>query len=422
MANKIKDFWQSISLHDRKLIRWTAIVCYTILMVSLILLFFFSRHLKPTEELPDTTAKHEAPKEQPPVELPNPPQGSQELMAGLDSFDTHAHRELATIYAEREDFDKSILHARRIAPWLEEDLEFQGQIGQTFLKAGNPGEAIPHLEKALKLGGKTPELLADLALAKYRAVNVDSGITAIRAAEVAFPDNPLLMTHEAAMFGEAKSHGDVAETLFHKLLQKFPKYPEAHYQYGRFLMNQGNFGSSLKEIQQALSEDALDPRFHARLGMVYFHLNRDNDAERAYRTALAMNPRDYNTWFNLGELNLSLANETDRPALFAQKTREALEDYLTTLANHPDHPEAHYRVGVILSTNKEYREAIRHLQMALQSDPYSVRVLVQLATAWEALGDQVKAWDYAQQAYEIDPFNILVADQYRRLKQNGTKG
>jgi len=209
----------------------------------------------------------------------------------------------------------------------------------------------------------------------------------------------------------------VGDRKFQNLVKQFPRFAEARYQYGRFLMNQGNYASSLRELQDAIHLNALDPRIHARLGMALFHLGRDREAEINYKTALAMNPRDYNTWFNLGELQLSLANESDRPSVFSQRTREALEAYLTALANHPDHPEAHYRVGIILSTNHQYREAILHLQQALQDDPQSVRVLVQLAAAWEALGNKAEAWDLVQQAYQIDPFNQLVIDQFRRLKK-----
>jgi len=431
MANKLKTTWQSISPQDRKLIKLTAVVCYLILMVSLVSLFMFARTIKPHPQGPDSTATKPTQEqtdsaktaegkvgETKPSEeaLPPPPPGAQELLAGLDSFDTRAHRELAKIYAERQDFDMSILHAKRIAAQLEEDLEFQGDIGKTYLAAGNPAEAIPHLLKAIKLGNKSAEILADLALAKFRGQNADSGLASIAQAIKQFPDNALLETHETAMYGEAKDKGNGGEAKFRKLVQRFPKFAEAHYQYGRFLMNQGNYASSLKELQTAKILAPLDPRTHARLGMALFQLGRDPEAERSYKTAIAMNPRDYNTWFNLGELKLSQANESDRPSVFTQDTREALEYYLTALANHPDHPQAHYRVGVILNANHQNREAIRHLEVALQAEPHSLRALIQLATAWEALGDKAKAWEYVQQAYEIDPFNKLVADEFKRLK------
>lgn len=421
MLRKVQKIWQDLSPHDRKLVRWTAIVCYVITMGTLVFLYMMAKNAPPAEptmpvDSVQTAQELPVEAEENLEELPPPPEGAQELLAGLDSFDTRAHRELARIYAERQDLASSIQHARRIAPWFEEDLEFQGQIGRTLLLSGNPGEAIPHLERAIRLGGKTPDVLADLALAVFRSKGAEAGLKAVQEAMQEFPDNALLSTHEAAMFGESMDRADAGDALFQKLIRRYPHFAEARYQYGRFLMNQGNYASSLRELQLAIRLDPLDPRMHARLGMANFHLGKDTEAERAYKTALAMNPKDHNTWFNLGELHLSVANETEWAPVFAARTRAALEAYLTALANHSQHPEAHYRVGVILNANRANREALRHLELALQADPRSVKVLIQIATAWEALGEKAKAWDFVQQAYELDPFNQLVVSQYRRLR------
>lgn len=427
---KLKQLWQELNPKDRKLVLGTGIACTLVLVVSLAVLFLYTRTHTPETELPplDTisqdslAAKPEGLEDSSLTSLPeailSPSTSGEEILTGLDSFDTQAHRELSRIYAEKADYQGSLTHAHRIAHWLEEDLEFQGHLGQTYLKAGSPQEAIPYLRKAIQLGGETAELSADLALALFRGLHPDSGLISIRNALQKHPNHPLLRTHEAAMFGESKDRNSQGETLFRKLAQDFPHFPEARYQFGRFLMNQGNYASAQRELESALRLEPLDPRYHARMGMAQFYLGQDHKAQASYKTALAMNPRDYNTWYNLGELYLSQANESETPSRFALKTREALEAYLASLALRADHADAHYRVGTILNTNRSHREAIRHLEQALRKDPQSVRVLVQLAAAWEALGSPSKAWDFVQKAYEIDPFHQLVVAQYRRLKQS----
>jgi len=74
-------------------------------------------------------------------------------------------------------------------------------------------------------------------------------------------------------------------------------------------------------------------------------------------------------------------------------------------------------VGTLLNFNKQHREAILHLQKALSANTRSVPVLLQLAAAWESLGDRAQAWDYIQQAYELDPFNKVLISQIVRLKK-----
>lgn len=84
---------------------------------------------------------------------------------------------------------------------------------------------------------------------------------------------------------------------------------------------------------------------------------------------MAINPADYNTWFNLGELYLSQANEASTASQVKVKTHAALECYLAALALAPSLHAAHFRTGMILNGNAQYREAIQHLEFALNEDP-----------------------------------------------------
>ena len=365
MITKIKLFWQQISDKDRRMIRWTLLVCAGILSVSFVALILYVKFVPSVAvddlELGDSNAWVDTESENLEVGLADiPPLPGGEIFASLDSFNNSAHKELAKIYLERRLFSKSLLHAERIAPWMEEDLEFQGQIGSTYLQAGRPHEAIAPLELALQKHRDNAELWADLALARFRGMQGDSGISTIEKAMEKFPNNPLLLTHRAAMLGEVRHRNATGEKIFQNLLKQFPNYAPARYQFGRFLMNQSNFGSAYRQLLAAQKLDPFDSRIHARIGMAQFYLGRDKEAEKSYKTALAMNSLDYNTWFNLGELYLSLAYENTTPSGFKAYTRLALEAYLTTLAHQPEHYDAHYRVGSILNINKQNREAILH--------------------------------------------------------------
>jgi len=440
MLGKLKNLWAGIPDHDRKLIRLTAMISGVILVASLVLLYMMTKDAHPAEN-PAHTEKHphsdstatDSAKHKDSIshdmesstadahEESLSEDSASQILAGLDSFDTEAHRDLSLLLARSRDYDRSLQHAERVAPWLEHDLEFQGLLGSTYLSAGKPAEAIPHLQKIVDKGSATPEQLNDLALAKYRGESQKSGLESIRSALAKHPNSPLLQTTQASMMGDDKDNGRKADSLFQSILKKNPLFAEAHYQYSRFLMNQGNYASSLKAATQARKLNPLDPRVHARYGMACFYTDRDAEASDAYRTALAMNPKDYNTWYNLGELEFSLANESDRPSVFAQKTREALEAYLTTLSLRPRHFDAQYRTGVILNANQQYREAIQHLQVALEGNPHSVPVLLQIATAWEALDAPGKALEIVQQAYSIDPFHKVSADLLKRLSAKNRK-
>ncbi len=439
MRNPLQAFWANIPGEDRKLIRITVIACAVILLASLASLFLYTRYSSHGDD-PAAQAKSDSSSGAP---IPLPDSGADEVAGtdsskgdtlmqpdaaqavagkfsgeGMDSFDAEAHRQLMSIAASKYEFSRSLAHLQRIEGRYRSEPGFLAEAGRIYLEGGFPTEAIPRLAEALAQKND-PQVAADLALAQFRANAVDSARQRIERALRDFPGNPLLLSHQAAMMGEAGNADEKrkANVLFLELLRKHTDFAEGHYQYGRYFMNQGNMKSSLSELRTAIRLAPLDPRTQARLGMCYFYLKQDQAAEQSYRTALALNPLDYNTWFNLGELYLSQANESTNSKQVRDKTRAALQAYLTALGLYPELGAAHYRTGTILNGNRQYREAIAHLQKALEKDPRSVGVLLQLATAWSNLDETPKALQYLDAAHEIDPFNKVVVSQWNSLRK-----
>ena len=85
-----------------------------------------------------------------------------------------------------------------------------------------------------------------------------------------------------------------------------------------------------------------------------------------------------------------------------------MECFLKALALNNDHAEAHFRVGVLLNGNGQYKEAIRHLEASLRTDARHVPTLVQLCVAFENLKQPERARAYLNKAYELDPLNKVV--------------
>lgn len=438
MRNPIRAFWDKVPSEDRRLIRRTATICLGVLLASLAGLYVYASY-GPESPAAEPATNQDSAQDSAAAgsdDTTLPPPGADSLDTGLlapgplvavqadlesptlDSFDAGAHRELMRIAASKYDYTRSLAHGLRIAHLLEEDAEFLAELGHAYLEAGLPANAMPVLSKAMQ---KKPGALvvSDLALATYRSSNADNALALIKTALVQYPNHPQLLTHQAAMLGELPdtSVSKQAYPLFLDLVRQHPRFAEARYQFGRYLMSLGNMRNALAQLNVAVQLDPLNPRVHARLGMVQFYLEQDAAAENSYRTALAINPGDYNTWYNLGELYLSQANETTSAQNVRDKTRAALESYLAALALYPDLGPAHFRTGTILNGNNQFREAIRHLQAALAHDPHSVRILLQLATSWEQLGDLAKAMDYLATASAIDPFHKVVAANQQRLKK-----
>jgi tetratricopeptide (TPR) repeat protein len=180
-------------------------------------------------------------------------------------------------------------------------------------------------------------------------------------------------------------------------------------------MQKGDFKKSLEYLEKAVKIEPYNSRYLARLGMAEFYLKHDSNAEGFYKRALKINPYDCNTWFNLGELYLSEANESGYIPEVRKKTKNALEAYLKAIDLDSLHANAHYRIGVILNANGGYKEAIRHLTTALEKMPENTSVMMQLGSAYMQLGDTAKYIDYLNNVLRIDPFDRVAASEYKRL-------
>jgi tetratricopeptide (TPR) repeat protein len=214
---------------------------------------------------------------------------------------------------------------------------------------------------------------------------------------------------------DATSDGYLAQALAIK-----PDHLPALYQVGRRLMRAQRYAEAEKTFIRVL---ALQPGYakgHAQLGMALYYQERFEPARQAFISALQAAPRDYNTWFNLGEVYLQQAAEITggkmgpREIGAAEAMRQrAFSSFTQTIELYPDHAMAHYRLGVLLIGNNQAKEAIRHLEYAVKLQDGLVGAWLQLALAYEGLQLFQKARLCLDKAYSLDPLNKVVALKLR---------
>jgi tetratricopeptide (TPR) repeat protein len=194
-----------------------------------------------------------------------------------------------------------------------------------------------------------------------------------------------------------------------------PNHAPALYLQGRKAQLEGDYQDAETAFSKVVSQEPGNAKALGQLGMAQYHLGRLKEAEQSFKAELAINPGDYNTWYNLGELHLVYANGETQSGTVQARRAEGMECYLKALELNPDHAQAHYRVGVLLNGNGQYKEAIRHLEAALKTDSRHVPTLVQLSLAYENLKQLERARSYLNKAFELDPLNKVVLFKLRRL-------
>ncbi len=443
MANPLGIFFSRLAPEDKRFIRKIGFFLVLMLLASGALLYFYSSFIYSTfgkdiiEKVQQLTGLQLIAKQDSTAfELPPPPvipenidEKSGTLTEKTDTAETFDTTKFAKT-AELTETDESDVDFKPVEPdnpvsiqgisrMFLENPKLAAQVGHLLLEAGYPAEAVYIFQNGITLNSAPISVLVDLAYGYFYSKRFEAALNGLETALSKYPGNTDLLTAKAAISGQNPdtTQRKIAENMFKAILKKNPEFAEANYQYGRYIMQRGDFKKSQEYLEKAFKVEPYNSRYIARLGMAEFYLKRDSNAEDLYKKALKINPYDYHTWFNLGELYLSKANESGYTQEVRKKTKDALEAYLKTIELDSLHANAHYRIGVILSINGGYKESIRHLSMALEKMPKNTSVMMQLGSAYMQLGDTAKYIDYLNNILQIDPFDRVAGSEFKRLNK-----
>lgn len=117
-----------------------------------------------------------------------------------------------------------------------------------------------------------------------------------------------------------------------------------------------------------------------------------DDAERAYKKALSLDPSLSNALTNLGNLE------------YRRQQHEAAERYYRqALECDPEQPEALYNLGFLCFERDEVEEAVELFRDALRSDPSFADAHFNLAMALEERGERAEAQPHWRQYLTLEP-------------------
>jgi len=427
VANPLSIFFSRLAPEDKRFIKRIGIFLILMLLASGGILYLYSRFGKEVVEKVEQVAQtyNIIEKDSSDFELPPPPvipEGVEEKSENLAETAETAETAKTTEAAESDmnfqsEEPANEISIQGISKMFLENPKLAAQLGHLLLEAGYPSEAVYIFQNGISLGSAPISVLVDLAYGYFYSKRFETALNELDAALGKYPGNIDLLTAKASISGQNPdtTQRSKANDMFLSILKKNPELAETNYQYGRYIMQKGDFKKSQEYLEKAVKAEPYNSRYLARLGMAEFYLKHDSNAENLYKKALKINPYDYNTWFNLGELYLSEANESSYILDVRQKTKNALEAYLKAIELDSLHVNAHYRIGVILNANGGYKEAIRHLTTALDKMPENTSIMLQLGSAYMQLGDTAKYISYLNDVLQIDPFNKVAASEFKRL-------
>jgi serine/threonine protein kinase/Tfp pilus assembly protein PilF len=170
---------------------------------------------------------------------------------------------------------------------------------------------------------------------------------------------------------------------------------------GQWFWNTGKYPEARELWKEAV---ALDPEFawaHASLGRCYYYFNDRQTGEAHFEKALSL-----------------LDRLTEREKLWIipqiESTRrnreEAARRYGIYLSRFPDDRTGWHNLGYNYMMNKQYDDALKAFKKALEIDPQHGSSIVNIATCYNAMGENQLAVDYYQKAFELNPESLTHAN------------
>jgi superkiller protein 3 len=150
--------------------------------------------------------------------------------------------------------------------------------------------------------------------------------------------------------------------------------------------------AALEAFQQALALDPKDANTYHGLGIVYRNLGQHAAALEAFQQAIALDPKDAYPHNGLGNVYRDLGQNA-----------AALEAFQQAIALDPKYAYPHRGLGVLYRNLGQHAAALEAFQQAIALDPKYADAHYGLGNVYRDLGQHAAALEAFQQAIALDP-------------------
>ena len=210
---------------------------------------------------------------------------------------------------------------------------------------------------------------------------------------------------------------DLAQTteaieVFQTVIQLVPDHARAHQMLGIAYFRQNAYQEAIRALRRAIKLEPtdLDSDYHPyyNLGMVYLKQNRFDDAIRLFEQAIQLNRDHIRAYYGLGTAYIRVG-EVEQ-GLEQIKKYEALKPYAnrvsqleTSIQRSPKNPELWYQLGLVHLRYDKFELAIKSLEKSIEHNPNNREVYNTLAACYMRLNHFEKMQQACEAAVRLAP-------------------
>jgi tetratricopeptide (TPR) repeat protein len=293
----------------------------------------------------------------------------------LDPNNAEAHANLGLIAFAGANYEAAAADLRAALKIRPSMWNAQAFLGLSEMRLGANSEARQSLESAFAhLEDKNLRIRVGTALVQldYEAGTMENAVNTATTLEKLAPEDP------DVLYIVYRTHAALAERALSTLAKADPNSARLHEVLAESHATDGDFPNAISEYEKALAIDPALPGVHFELGQAILRNKTDEEsrqrAEQQFQAALAENPYDAHSEYELGEIDSLRSNWQD-----------ALQHYSRAAQLQPNMVDAQVGMGKVLTQLGQPDEAIKHLQEAVRLDPDDASAHYRLAQVYRAL-------------------------------------
>lgn len=276
--------------------------------------------------------------------------------------------------------------------------------GNIFIEEGKLQEAVKVLSES-KIYADNARVRTDLAVAHLQTGEIEKALEEAKAA-VALEQKNAYARYILGNIYFTQENYEAALPELEKVMILAPNF-DAGRALGLtylYLKQLGRARLLFEEIQTTFKTES--PELHILFGQAYEQTNYPLEAEREFKRALAINPKQPRASFFLGYVILQYGG--------SERLSEAAQAFERELQFTPGDFYSNFFAGVVASSENKHEKAIQYLQKAVRLSPNNSEAYLFLGQSQIESNDLISAEKNLRRAIELEISNSKAKYQSRR--------